>query len=206
MSPKEIKSTDRELGIALAIEAQMIANASQRSEAGGKARALLEPARAEAPEDPPAALAMARALRLQGHAREAMATYESLLQSSPRYESALSESSLLAIELGDRNAALARSEQAVALNPWSSAFHERRAQVLAMDKQWTEAEREARESLRLNPFLPLPRVILIQGFLRQADEARAKEEIEIMIALNPKERTALQSWFEKQRQSNLPRR
>jgi Flp pilus assembly protein TadD len=201
LDPGEVESMGREQGIALAIEGQMVRDPRLRAETGGKAQALLDRALSRRPDDLVARLARARSLRLQGRLREAMAGYEELLRSDPGYEPALDEAATLALELGDRRAALSLAGQAVALNPWSSGTHEQSAKVFSLDRNWSEAAREAAEALRLNPFQPLPRVILIQSHLRRSDLTRARQELETLIALHPSERAALERWFTEQRRA-----
>jgi tetratricopeptide (TPR) repeat protein len=192
---EERAAMNRELDIALTLEAQLAANFPIRPKSLVKPIYRVEAPRSPSADDPPARLAWARSLRLQGRRREALTVYDSLGDE----EAAIDERASLALELGDRPAAQRYARQAVTLNPWSSGLHERLANVLALDQKWEEAGREAVEALRLNPFRPLARKILIQSHLNQSDTARAKAEFETLMALNPAERAALQNWFDQQK-------
>jgi tetratricopeptide (TPR) repeat protein len=201
LDPREVKSIDRELGIAMTTEGRLVGDPRLKARIGGLAQSLLDQSLAGRPDDPVARLARAGSLRLQGRLPEAMAAYEELLRSAPANEAALDEGASLALELGDRRAALRHARRSVASNPWSAGLHERLAKVLLLDQNLADAAREAGEALRLDPFLPLSRAVLIQVYLRRADLAQAREELTTLIALDPTERDVLQGWFDRQRQA-----
>ena len=64
-----------------------------------------------------------------------------------------------------------------------------------------EAEREAGEALRLNPFLPLPRTIRIRSALGRNDLVGARRDLDALIGVNPASRKQLEAWFELQKKS-----
>ena len=201
----ELAATDRELGIALTLEGQMIVDARLRTNIGATAQPFLEQALSVWPDDSVAGLALARSLRLQGRQNEALLGYEQVLKISLHDESALDESSSLALDLGKRQIATKNANQAARLNPWSSGLREQLAKILSLDQTWEEAAGEASEALRLNPFRTVARMILIQSHIQRADTVHAKAEFETLKALNPSEQTSLQSWFDQQRAAS-PRR
>ena len=94
-----------------------------------------------------------------------------------RYEQALDEYLAYALEYEDIRAAKAPAKKAVAVNPWSSLFHERLAYVSLELKDWDGALDEARSALRINPFLRFPRMFVVQCLLHQKNLVLAQGRI-----------------------------
>jgi tetratricopeptide (TPR) repeat protein len=163
---------------------------------------MLDRALANHPDDLAARQAKALALALSGHRSEGIQLEQSVLKSAPKYEEALDACLALAIEQGDIPSALAAARQAVALNPWSAAFHERLAHLSLRRQDWTIALSEARQALQLNPFLPFARMFVIQCLLHQEDHPHAEEEFATLTRLNPTRRPSLQRWFAARRRSH----
>jgi hypothetical protein len=195
LHPRELESLGRELGMALTFEGDRLRKTPRARQLGYLSLAFLDRALAERPDDPAARRMRARALALAGRLREAIQLDQRVLESAPSYEQVLEGIISYAIELGDIEAALAPARQAVAVNPWSAAFHERLAYVDLRREDWSEALRESREALRLNPFLRFAREFLIQCLLHQHDERGAEAEFQTLIKLNPNERESLGRWF-----------
>ena len=138
--------------------------------------------------------------------RDALARFDEILRRELEFEAVLEEAGALALEVGDRPAALRLSKSLAALNPWSSTTHERLAQLHALDRDDPGAAREAGETLRLNPFLPLPRTIRIRSALGRNDLAGARRDLDALIGVNPASRQLLEGWFDRQKRAAVQRR
>ena len=89
------------------------------------------------------------------------------------------------------------AERSVALNPWSAGLRERLAYLRLQGQDYGGAIHEAREALRLNPFLSFARKFLIECLIQQHDLNAAKQEFDILLGLNPADRDSLGRWFAK---------
>jgi predicted CXXCH cytochrome family protein len=197
--PEELESLQRELAIALTCDGPRLPDSPQVRRMGTLVLSLLDKAVAERPEDLVARRMKAQVLALTGHRSDALPIVESVLRSAPSYEKALDECLSYAIDLGDIQAALAPARQAVALNPWSAAFHERLAFVCLECEDWNGALHESREALRLDPFLRFARMFEVQCLLHQKDWKAAETEFPKLLKLNPSLRETLEQWYAEQR-------
>jgi tetratricopeptide (TPR) repeat protein len=202
LGPEPLESLGRELAIALTAEWQGLPDTPQVKQMGSLALDLLDRSLANQPDDLIALRSKAQALALSGRRREAMQLDESVLKSAPSYELALDDVVSYAIALGDAQAALAPARQAVAANPGSAAFRERLAYVDLQRDDWSGALREAREALRLDPFLRFARMFVIQCLLHQEELKHAEDEFLALIKLNPSQRESLERWFAGKRRSH----
>ena len=66
-------------------------------------------------------------------------------------------------------------------------------------QDWSGAVHEAREALRLNPFLKLARMILVQCLLHDNDTKAADNEFATLVKLHADRRESLEEWFTEQR-------
>ena len=194
-------SPGRELGIALAAEGAKYLHLPLARQLGLQALPFLDKALAEQPDDLQAQRYRARALALAGRRRAALEVAETILKVAPSFEDVLGELVQYAVELGDYRPALAPAAKAVALNPWSSELHERRAFLLCQIQDWSEAARESRESLRLNPFRRFARMFLIEALLHGNDKTDVETELARLFKLHPDERGALEQWNAETRRS-----
>jgi hypothetical protein len=199
---EELKSLGRELAIALTSEGPELPDTPQIRQMGSLVLALLDKALAQRPDDLVALRMKAQALALSGRRADALPLIESVLKSAPTYEKALEDYLSYAIDLGKIEAARAPAERAVAVNPWSAAFHERLAYVSLEQQNWAGALHEAREALRLDPFLRFARMFVVQCLLHQKDLTRADLEFATLIKLNPSQRESLEQWFAEQRRNS----
>ncbi len=124
-----------------------------------------------------------------------MPVIESVLRAAPTYEQALDQYLAYALDLEDIQAARAPAKQAVAINPWSSLFHERLAYVSLEHQNWDGALQEARLALGINPFLRFPRMFIVQCLLHRKDLKLAEDELATLIKLHPTYRDFLIKWF-----------
>ncbi len=185
----------RELAIALAAEAPRLPDLPAVRPLKSKIMSMLDNVIAERPDDVLAKRLKAQALAIGGRRPDAIALLGSVVQAAPSYEQALDDLLTYALDQEDVPAALAPAHQAVALNPWSSVFHERLAYVLLERQDWDGALREARHSLAINPFRRYARMFVVQCFLHQKDLAHAEEEFATLVKLHPDQREFLTMWF-----------
>jgi len=201
MAPEELGSLGRELAIALASERPRLPDTPEVRRMGSLVLSLLDEALAKRPDDLVARRVKAQTLVMSGRRADALRLVESVLRSAPSYEKALDECLSYAIAEGDVQAALAPASQAVVVNPWSAAFHERLAYVCLQNENWDRALHESREALRLDPFLLFARMFSVQCLLHQKDLKRAEEEFATLIKLNPSRSETLDRWFAEQRRN-----
>jgi hypothetical protein len=202
LGSEELQSLGRERALALMAEGRGLPDTPPVRRMGSLALSLLDRALAKRPDDLVVQRAKAQALALAGRLKEAIQLDESVLRSSPSYEQALDDCMSYAIELGDIRAALEPARQAVAVNPWCAAFHERLAYVSLQSRDWSGALRESRAALRLNPVLRFARRFEVQCLLYEKDFQTAEEKFTTLIQLNPSEHESLQRWFAEQRRSS----
>jgi hypothetical protein len=197
----ELASVGRELGGALTFEGEGLPSAWQRRGMGSLALTYLERALEERPDDVFTLRMKSRALAIMRRLKDAIDLDDRVLSSAPCYEQALEERVQYAIEIGEKQPALAPAARAVLLNPWSAAAHEHLAYIQIQSGDWGSAIQEARGSLGLNPFRRYARMFLIQCQLHLGDLKGALEEFRILSGLFPTERSSLERWFVEKRRS-----
>ena len=197
--PDHPKSLDRELAIAVVAHETQQPNMLQIRKIGPLLVAALDKALVDHPDDFEALRMKAQALALTGHHAKALQIADSLLKSTPSHEVLLADYCAYAIDLGYFLTALGPAKRAVALNPWSAANRERLAYFSMQCQDWSGAVHEAREALRLNPFLKLARMILVQCLLHDNDTKAADNEFATLVKLHAERRESLEEWFTEQR-------
>ena len=195
VGPKEPKMPDRELAIAVTAEGTRLPNTPQMQRVGPLVLAALDKAIAEHPDDRVALRMKAQALAFTGHHAAALRIAGALLEATPTYELLLDDCCSYAIDLRRFPVALGPSQRAVALNPWSAAYRERLAFVSIQCQDWSGAIHEAREALRLNPFLRFAHMFLVQCLFHDNDTNSAEAEFAILVRLHPGQRESLQEWL-----------
>ena len=201
LSRNELGALGRELAIALASEGPRLWDSPEARKIGAFVLAQLDSALARRPDDLLARRMKAQALELLGHRPGALRLIESALRLAPADERTLDQYLSYAIQEGELRAALEPARQAIAINPWSSAFHERTSHILLERQDWDGALRQSREALRLNPFLRFARMFAVQCLLHGREPGRAEDEFAILIKLNPDQRESLTQWFAEQRRN-----
>ena len=201
LAPHERKSLERELAIALATEGPRLRDSPQVREVGTLVLALLDGALEKRPDDLPALRMKAQALALSGRRSQALAVIRSALTLAPADEKALDQYLSYAVDAKEIVAAVEPARRAVAANPWSSIFHERRAYFLLERQDYAGALRESREALRLNPFFRFARMFAIQSLLHQHETGRADAEFDKLVKIHASQRTALEMWYAEQRRN-----
>jgi tetratricopeptide (TPR) repeat protein len=196
---EHVGSPDRELAIAVTAEGTKLPDSPRMREVGRLVLAALDRAVAEHPDDLVALRMKAQALAFNGRRAGALRIADSLLKATPSDELLLDDYTAYAIDLGDFQAALEPSRRAVSLNPWSAAGRERLAYVSLRCQDWDGARREAREALRLNPFLRFARMFLVQCLLHDEETKAADDEFATLVKLHPDHRESLEQWLAEHR-------
>ncbi len=187
----------RDLGLALAELAERT-EADARRQLARQAHLLLKPAVESRPSDVAAWEALGQALWRDQRPREALDALEKALESAPRRELALQSAALVALEVNDATQSIAYWDRLLAVNPYSWQGYAYRGQAFALKKQWGEAIASCDAALRLNPFDPRTRMLLIDCLIRQGQRKRARDELKTLLALSPVEPEAVQKWFDEQ--------
>jgi hypothetical protein len=199
LTEAELKSLDRELAIAVATEGPRLRDSPQIREAGALVLATLDRALAKRHDDMRARRMKAQALALSGRRAQALGVIRSALTLVPEDEYALEQYLSYAVDEKDIDAAIEPARRAVAANPWSSVFHERLAYFLLELKDYAGSLLQAREALRLNPFLRFARMFAIQSLLKQHEFDRAQAEFATLVKMFENQRQSLETWFAEQR-------
>ncbi len=199
VDPEHLKSLDRELAIAVVAHGTQMPNTLQIRKIGPLVVSALDKAVADHPDDLVALRMKAQALAFTGHHAKALQIADSLLKSTPSHELLLDDYCAYAIALGYFQTALGPAKRAVALNPWSAANRERLAYLSMQCQDWNGAVHEAREALRLNPFLKLARMILVQCLLHDKDTKAADHEFATLVKLHADQRESFEEWLAEQR-------
>ena len=126
----------------------------------------------------------AQALALSGRRSEALHVIRSALTLAPTDEKQLDQYLSYAVDAKDIVAAVEIARRAVAVNPWSSLFHERLAHFSLERADYAESLLASRDALRLNPFLRFAHMFMIQSLLKQHETSRADAEFDILVKLH----------------------
>ena len=185
---------ERDLGIALMLMAENHEETLQRSLAQ-EAVALLKADRAESMLDLPAWEARANALWTLGRHEEAADAFAKLLGKSPRLESALSSAAGLATEMGRYRAARRYWESVIAINPYRWRYRLGLATVHARQQDWHSALYQCQQGIQLHPFAKELRQLAVTCQLALGNPDLAREELEVLLALEPGEAERHRAWF-----------
>src|SRR5262249_8848901 len=122
---------------------------------------LLEKALDRHPDDVPAWEAKGFALGQLNQPAEALKALDAALARAPRGEQALKDALRVALASGASERALAYGKRLLQVNPGDADGHVSMAQLLGKRRRFSEAIRECREALRLDPSLIEVRKTLI---------------------------------------------
>jgi tetratricopeptide (TPR) repeat protein len=188
---------DRDLGIGLANI--LIPLATKRhpaaSRVGRQAIKLLEKAIENDTQDIKALEARAEALAMINRSEDALEAFEEILSRHPRRELSLLGAAMLAQNLDRGEWALVYWRCLVVENPWQSAHRSSLAQLLAGQRRWDEALKQAQEWRRLDPPSIEARVLIVGCLLAVGDKAGAREEFTQIERLHPPNLEKLRSQF-----------
>jgi tetratricopeptide (TPR) repeat protein len=187
----------RDLGIALI---EMSEKAPDETARGLAKLALpyLDAAAKRDPNDSPAWEAKGSALWLQGNLQEALTTFETIIEKTPRKETTLFLAGTLARRVGKTDAAADYCSRAIATNPTSSAYFRLEAMIHAQRQDWNAAIQSCRRALELEPMNLEVRRLLVGACVRAGRSAEASKEFETLLAMHsPDQQDTLRKWFAK---------
>ena len=194
----------RDLGLALMQIVERTSDEAQRRRLARQAGALLKSAIEQHPEDTAAWEVLGQALWRDNRPREALARLEKAIQRTPRFESALQNAALVALELKETKRSIDYWDRVLALNPYVWQYHAYRGQALAQQKQLAAAVDACEAALQLNPFEPLTRMLLIDCLVHLDQRQRARDEVEVLLALRFKPPDQIHKWFDELMNDGLP--
>ena len=197
MTDEERSAGRRDLGVALAWVAGRLGPRSGLAGIGAtQAVPLLEEALANRPDDRAAGNSLGAALEALGRGQEALAAYGAVLRSFPDDEMALRSIGSLAATLRQYELATASLRKTIAVNPWRSDYRLALAKIRYQAGDWPGAVAACREALRLDPDQLEARSILIQGYLRAGEAAKADGELQVLLRSFPASREVWRQWYE----------
>lgn len=194
----------RDLGLALAELGERSDSEPRRRMFARPIYALLTPGLERQPDDVAAWEARGQALWWNQQPHEALNSLEKTLQLSPRRELALRTAGLVTLELNETDRSIAYWDRVLDINPFTWQAHAFRGQALALRKQWVEAVAACDAALRLNPFESRVRKLLIDCLIHQGQERRARDELEILLALRSSPPEQIRRWFDELISTGLP--
>jgi Flp pilus assembly protein TadD len=186
----------RDLGLALGELAERATSEPQRRYLARQAWNLLSPVADRAPDDVAALEGLGQALWRDNRPGEALAALEKALHKAPERELALGTVALVALEMRETERSTDFWRRLLAINPHNWQTHAYLGQTLALRKKWAEAVQSCREALRLNPFEPRTRMLLIDCLVHLGEKKNARTEFETLLALSPEEPDKVRHWFD----------
>ncbi len=186
----------RDLALALAEVGERSNSESQRRVYARPIYTLLAPTLERQPDDVAAWEARGQALWWDKRPREALESLEKALQRAPRREMSLRTAGLVTLELNETERSIAYWDRLLDIDPYTWQGYAFRAQAFALRKQWDRASADCIAALRLNPFEPRVRMLLIDCLVQQGRQQRARDELEILLALRSSPPEEIRKWFE----------
>ena len=195
-SANEGVAARRDLALALSVVGERSVSDAQRQMFAKGVISLLTSALERQPDDVAAWEARGQALWWDKRPREALESFEKVLQRAPRRELSLRTAAIVSLELNETERGIAYWDRALAINPYAWQVHSFRGQALALRKQWAAAVDACDASLRLNPFDSRTRMLLIDCLIHQDKRQRARDELQILMALRSSPPEEMQKWFD----------
>lgn len=186
LTPTQKAERGRDLGIAMR---------QGGVEAASMALILLKKALERDPNDLDALESLGFAQWTTGRLKDAKATFDQVLRTRPEQESALMVAGIVAARLKDLPASAEFWRRATEANPWRSSSFASLAYNLMQDRRWGEALQAARKCVDLNPFDAPARGLLVECTYRTLGRAKARDELDVLIRLDPGQRDSLERWF-----------
>ncbi|HYT93657.1 MAG TPA: tetratricopeptide repeat protein, partial [Gemmataceae bacterium] len=146
---------------------------------------LLDKAVARAPDDVPALEARGFALFAQGRLDEALQALEAALAKAPEREQALTWAAEVAAAQDRLDLAEKYGRRLTEAYPQFPGHHERLALIQLRRQAWPEALAAAQTAVRLDPFRPEARALLIMASLETGNRARAQAEFDVLGVIDP---------------------
>jgi predicted CXXCH cytochrome family protein len=202
MTQEERRDASRDLGLALALAAQVLNAEPQLARtAATQALLLLEAAVRDHSEDQAARDSLGLVLETLGKGEEALRTYQDVLRREPARESTLRAAGSLLVRLNRPELARLVLQDAIALDPWRSKYHAAMALANAQSGDLPGAIAACREAIRLNPELLAARSRLVQFYLRSHQPGGADAAFQTLLRFYPASREVWQQWYEQQKQT-----
>jgi Tetratricopeptide repeat/Cytochrome c554 and c-prime len=196
----------RDRGIALMDLAGTRQPNASRLQFAQAALPLLEQALREVVEDAPALQAKGYALWLLDQKEGASEAFAAALRLAPGREETLAYAAGLAAQSNRIDEAISMWRKLIDVNPWSVRARFELARLLTRQERWQDGQAQCEAALRSNPFHAESRMLLVRCALGQGDESRAREELERLVALNPRQTDSLRRWFAEQLAARQSRR
>jgi Tfp pilus assembly protein PilF len=86
--------------------------------------------------------------------------------------------------------------RAQAVNPWDSSYHFNLARQFSNHQDWPHAIEECQAAIRLDPGDSDSHRLMVLCWIRTGAIEKARQEMEIALALKPDQADALHKWFE----------
>jgi len=206
MTEEERTDGRRDMGVALSwVAGRLDPNSGLARMGATQAVPLLEEALGDRPDDRAAGNALGSALEILGRGKDALDAYQAVLRFLPDDEMALRSVGSLAATMGQFDLADQSLRKTIVVNPWRSDYHLALAKIRSQAGNWPGALAACREALTLDPNPLEVRSILIQGYLRTGEVARADAEFQALLRLFPASREVWQHWYESQKQAAAAR-
>lgn len=162
-----------------------------------KALPLLEESVKLDPKDWPSVEGLADSYFLLGFLELALTYYQIVLDAKPGAETARFGVAITYLEMKQPQKALPHLEEVLRINPWNPRYYQYLATAQLRLAQLPESEKTCRLGLKLDPTQTALWSILIDSLLAQKKEPEAKETLNKLLALTPKERIgSLKAWYE----------
>jgi cytochrome c-type biogenesis protein CcmH/NrfG len=196
-NPKDEDQSEDARGLGIALMELADGQSEPRTrQLADSALPLLESALAADPEDVPALDAKGDALLFQGRLKEALPIYEAVLKQAPEREITLARCADLALRLDRTGLARSYWERALRVNPWNWQYHSGMARTLARLREWSDAMRECRKAIRLQPAHLATRQLLITCLAQSGEFDQARAEFNDLLRLGkPEQEEGLRRWF-----------
>jgi Tfp pilus assembly protein PilF len=193
VDPKKF-SDSRDLGVALVYFA--LTNPQLGRATAKLAVPFLEESLREAVDDVPAIEARAKALWILDRRQEARVDLDRALALAPNSETLLSTAGLYALAVEDFESATDYWQRAKTVNPWEPSFRFYLARQYAKDRDWPKAIEECQAAIRLDPGHFDGHRLMLLCRIRTGDLEKARQELEILVALKPNQAEPLNKFFE----------
>jgi hypothetical protein len=197
----EDREVGRDRGVALMDLAGLRQPEPTRRRMAETALPLLGSSLSHAPKDVPALQAKGYGLWLLNRKPEAMAAFEAALALAPEREETLVYAAGLAAQLERHDDALAYWQRARAVNPWSTRTQHETAKLLARQADFQGAREACLAVLKVDPFQPAARMLLVRCNLRLALKEEADADFDKLLRLNPKDGASVRRWYAQELQA-----
>jgi predicted CXXCH cytochrome family protein len=191
---------DRDLGIALARYTEKLQPGSEiRNKTLNLAKDKLTRSLERWPDDLDAWLALSNVGVGLADGNLAWTSAESAYKRAPKNEEVLVQLAFAAEGAGQLERSRTAYNALLQLNPASQDYRLKRMASFVASGDWSAAESDALELLRVNPVQPTARLVRGLCLVGQGEKAQGRREVEIAkhLATNPQQRAFIQGWFDR---------